>query len=132
MENKVLPELSTRIQGLFYLSESEAPLVIEKLGALPKEQLNAKIAELNAAAPETLINVKPEDFFEKILKSADPADDIVMANAHKFQELHTFLKDNCSGIQVTRIEDGVKVPIIITAFLPDDTCIAVTTYAIES
>jgi hypothetical protein len=132
MENQILPELSTKIQGLFYLSESEAPLVIEKLGALPKEQLNAKIAELNAAAPEALINVKPEDFFDKILKSADPNDEIVLANANKFQELHTFLKGNFSGIQVIRIEDGVKVPIIITAFLPDNTCIALTTYAIES
>lgn len=132
MENQILPELSTKIQGLFYLSESEAPLVIEKLGALPKEQVNAKIAELNAAAPETLIAVEPASFFEKILKSADPNDDIVLANANKFQELHTFLKSNFSGIQVTRIEDGVKVPIIITAFLPDNTCIALSTYAIES
>ncbi|AOM77275.1 nuclease A inhibitor family protein [Pedobacter steynii] len=132
MENQILPELSTRIQGLFYLSESEAPLVIEQLGALSKEQVSTKIAELNAAAPDALVTVEPDAFFEKILKSADPNDDIVIANANKFQELHSFLKSNFSGIQVTRIEDGVKVPIIITAFLPDNTCVALNTYAIES
>lgn len=132
MENQMLTELSTKLQHLLYFSESEAPLLLENLGQIPKDQLNAKIAELNNADIKYFVPITPDEFFEKIEKSADPYDEVIVANARKFKQLYTYLKNNTSDIQVIRIENGVKVPIVITAFLPDQSCITLSTYSIET
>lgn len=132
MENQILTELAEKTQGLFYFSESEALLTIENLGQVPKDQLSAKLVQLNSETPGTLQTIDEDAFFEKIVNTADPGDQVMVANARKFNVLHTYLKDNFSDIQIARIEGGVNVPIIITAYLPDGTCIAITTYAIET
>ncbi|AMQ01558.1 hypothetical protein AY601_4729 [Pedobacter cryoconitis] len=132
MENQILTELAEKTQGLFYFSESEAPLTIENFGQVPKDQLNEKLVQLNSENPGTLTRIDPEAFFEKIVNTADPGDQVMVGNAQKFTELHTYLKDNFSDILITRIEGGVNVPIIITAYLSDGTCITIATYAIET
>jgi hypothetical protein len=132
MENQILTELTDKTQGLFYFSESEAPLTIENLGQVPKDQLNEKLLQLNRENPGTLTTIDQDAFFEKIVNTADPGDQVMVGNAQKFTELYTYLKDNFSDILVTRIEGGVNVPILITAYLADGTCIALATYAIET
>lgn len=132
MENQILTELAEKTQGLFYFSESEAPLTIENLGQVSKDELSMKLAQLYSETPGTLKTIDQEAFFEKIVDTADPGDQVMVANARKFTALHTYLKDNFSDIQVTRIEGGVNVPIIITFDLLDNTCIAIATYAIET
>ncbi|RAJ20853.1 nuclease A inhibitor family protein [Pedobacter cryoconitis] len=132
MENQILSELAEKTQGLFYFSESEAPLTIVNLGQVPKDQLNAKLVQLNSESPGTLTTIDQDAFFGKIVTTADPGDQVMVANAQKFTVLYTYLKDNFSAIQVTRIEAGVNIPILITAYLPDGTCILLATYAIET
>lgn len=132
MEKEILPQLTDYLQGLLYFSESEATLTVQDLGYLPKEQLNNEIAVQNNVNPETIKSIDPTDFFEGILKTADPADDVIIENAQKFQELYSFLKSNYTDIQVHRIEGDTKIPLIITALQPDNSCIAISTYAIES
>lgn len=132
MENEILSELAEKTEGLFYFSESEAPLTIENLGKVPKDQLNAKLIALNSENPGTLTTIDQDAFFEKIVNTADPGDQVMVANAQKFTALYIYLKDNLADIQVTRIEGGVNVPILITAYLPDGTCVALVTYAIET
>jgi len=132
MENQILSGLSEKTKNLLYFSESEAPLVIENLGQLPKDQLNAKLTELNSETPGTLKTIDQDVFFDYLVKRADPGDHFMVDNANKFIAIHTYLKENFSDIQVSRIEGGVNVPIIITAYQPDGSCISLSTYAIET
>ncbi|RAJ19750.1 nuclease A inhibitor family protein [Pedobacter cryoconitis] len=132
MEKQILTELAEKTQGLFYFSESEAPLTIENLGQVPKDQLSAKLVQLNSENPGTLQIIDQDAFFEKIVNTADPGDQVMVANARKFTALQAYLKDNFSDIQLARIEGGVNVPILITAYLPNGTCILLATYAIET
>lgn len=132
MENQILSGLSEKTKDLLYFSESEAPVVIENLGQLPKDQLNAKLTELNSENPGTLKTIDQNVFFDYLVKRADPGDNFMVDNANKFTALHTYLKENFSDIQVSRIEGGVNVPIIITAYQSDGSCISLSTYAIET
>ncbi len=124
--------LQAHLDGLLYFSESEAPLLSEKLGPLGEEELRAKIAMQNDKDPQSLSSIDPAAFFSDILNQADPGDRVIMENAQKFGELYTFLKNNCSNLQVFRLEGGTRVPIIITAVLPDQDTLSLSTYAIES
>lgn len=132
MEKEILPQLTDHLQGLIYFSESEASLTVQNLGSLSKEQLNNQIISQNNVNPEAIKLIDPAEFFEAILKRADPADNVIVENAQKFQELYSFLKSNYKDIQVYRIEGDTKIPLIITALQPDNNCIAISTYAIES
>ncbi|KIO76651.1 hypothetical protein TH53_14030 [Pedobacter lusitanus] len=132
MENQILSDLSEKTKDLLYFSESEAPVVVADLGQLPKDQLNAKLIELNSENPGTLKTIDHNEFFDYLVKRADPGDSYMVDNANKFTALHTYLKDNFSAIQVSRIEGGTTVPIIITAYRPDSSCVALSTYAIET
>lgn len=132
MNNQILEQLSSHLTGLLYFSESEAPLTVSSLGQVPEGQLKNVIATANQAAPDTLEQVAPENFFAHISRSADPGDALIVSHARRFQELYAFLKANFSILHVFRITGAVKVPVIITASLPDQTTIAISTYAIES
>ena len=134
MENQILTELSARLQGLWYMSESEAPLTPQSLGNLRKDQLDEKITGL--FTPEssslTLNKLDPAVFFNDIVAAADPADQIIVQNAAKFTELYAYLKNNSTDINVFRLEGESNIPIIITSLFPDGEVIAISTYSIET
>ncbi|MBB5636385.1 hypothetical protein HDF26_005037 [Pedobacter cryoconitis] len=132
MENQILSGLSEKTKDLLFFSESEAPLLIENLGQLPKDQLDKKLIELNSENPGTLKTLDPDEFFAYLVKRADPGDHYMVDNANKFTAIYAYLKANFSDIAVKRIEGGVHVPIIITAYQPDGSCISLSTYAIET
>lgn len=133
MENAIVFEkLTDKIAGILYFSESEYPLTLEQWGTLPATELAKKIATLNKVEPATLKAVKEEDFFNEIERTADPNDTPIVENARKFKALHQFLKENLTNIQVTRVEGGTNVPLYITGYRPDGTCVALLTTSIES
>ncbi|HVI48770.1 MAG TPA: nuclease A inhibitor family protein [Chitinophaga sp.] len=127
-----LEKLTDKIAGILYFSESEYPLTIEQWGILPAATLPEKIATLNVVEQNVLRPVNADDFFNEIERTADPNDKPIVENAQKFKTLYQFLKENLSNIQVTRVETGASIPVYITGFLPDGSCIALQTTSIES
>lgn len=130
--NTLLKELTGKIDGILYFSESEYPLTIEQWGVLPPAEVHDKIAALNHVSPDVLKSVEEEAFFSHIITAADPNDTPIVANAQKFKALQQFLRENLTGIQVTRVEAGASIPVYITGNQADGTCIALITTAIES
>lgn len=131
MEQQILPELQAHLDGLLLMSESEAPLTAENMGQMSEKDL---LDKLTAEHGETAsVNVIPAaDFFDKISRTADPNDQIVTANAERFQQLYTYLKEHTTEIEVIRVEGEVQVPVIITALQADGSRLALSTYAVES
>jgi hypothetical protein len=130
--NTLLVQLTTKINGILYFSESEYPLTIEQWGVVPPTEVQPKIAALNNVSPDLLKSVAADAFFSHIITAADPNDTPIVENAQKFKALQQFLQENLTNIQVTRVEAGSSIPVYITANQPDGTCIALITTAIES
>lgn len=130
--NTLLTQLTAKINGILYFSESEYPLTIEQWGVVPPMEVQPKIAALNNVSADVLKPVAADAFFSHIITAADPNDTPVVENAQKFKALQQFLQENLTNIQVTRVEAGSSIPIYITANQADGTCIALITTAIES
>ena len=133
MENNTLStQLTDKIAGILYFSESEYPLTIEEWGVLPPSQVHGKIAALQQVSPDVVKAVDTATFFRQVTASADPNDAPIVANAEKFKALQQFLQENFTNLQVTRVETGARIPVYITGNQPDGSCIALVTTAIES
>jgi Nuclease A inhibitor-like protein len=130
--NTLLAQLTDKINGVLYFSESEYPLTIEEWGVVPAGEVRRKIATLHHVSPDVLNTVSADDFFNHIITAADPNDAPIVENAQKFKALQQFLQEHLANIQVTRVETGTSIPVYITGHQPDDTCIALVTTAIES
>lgn len=133
MENATfISGISTVIDGALYFSESENPFSVSDWGAADPAALAEKIAAEHAVTTANLRQIDAAAFFERISNSTDPSDEVLVQNASKLKNLYQYLHDNLSNIQVTRVEGNSRVPIIITGYLPDNTCIAIQTAAIET
>lgn len=130
--NTLLAQLTTKINGILYFSESEYPLTIAQWGVVQPGEVHGKIAALHNVSPAVLKVVAPAEFFSHIITAADPNDHLIVENAQQFKALQQFLQENFSNIQVTRVEAGTSIPVYITANQPDGACIALVTTAIES
>lgn len=124
--------LQPLIAGVWYISESENPFTFEDMGRITNEAVLKEIAAENNAPAEEIKRVAPDVFFEKIERTADPADALIVKNASRIKTMYNWLKENLTNIEVYRVESGVRVPVYITGFLPDGNCVAIKTFSIES
>ena len=132
MSNNILTTITKLLVGVMYFSESESPFKVADWGKIPPAALQQEIASRYQSA---LTNLKQADhtaFFNHITSKVDAADAPMVENARKITELHNFIRQNLSNIQVTRVEGSSKVPIIITGYLPDGSCLAIETFAVET
>jgi len=67
-----------------------------------------------------------------LTSKVDATDAVMVENAHKVEEIHTFLVQNLSDIQITRVEGTSRIPVLITGYLPDGTCLVIETFAVET
>lgn len=130
--NTLLENLTNKINGILYYSESEYPLTIETWGQLPVAETTGKIATRHQVEPNVVKTISPTDFFSQVERAPDPNDAPIVENAQKFKALHQFLKEHFTDIQVVRVEDGTSIPVYIVCHQPDNTCVALVTTAIES
>ncbi|WP_143306551.1 nuclease A inhibitor family protein [Chitinophaga vietnamensis] len=128
----LLEQLSDKIAGILYFSESEYPLTIEQWGPLPATEVAHKIAAIHNVDQHVVKPVDASEFFAQIERSADPNDTPIVENAQRFKALHQFLNDHLASIQVHRVENGTTIPVYITGNQPEGACIALATTAIES
>lgn len=132
MSNNILTTITKLLLGVLYFSESESPFKVADWGKIPPAALQQEIA---SRYQSTLSNLKQVDhavFFNHITSKVDAADTTMVENSRKITELHNFIRQNLSDIQVTRVEGSSKVPIIITGYLPDGSCLAIETFAVET
>jgi hypothetical protein len=130
--NTIITTLSDLTKGVLYFSESESPFVVGNWGKVPPADLSGKIATKHAADANQLKVLDPKAFFDRIVAKADPADLPTVENAQKIYAFYEYAQKNLSNLQVTRVEGDFSIPIAITGYLPDGTCIVIQTQAVET
>jgi hypothetical protein len=128
----IISGISEIIDGALYFSESENPFTVSDWGQVDVSGLTAKIASEQHAEHADLKQTDTSAFFQRITNSTDPTDNVLTENAAKLQKLQQYLNNHLTDIQVTRVEGSSRIPVIITGYLPDNTCIAIQTVAIET
>ena len=128
----ILSDITAIIDGALYFSESENPFVVSDWGHITPAELPGKIASLQESGAADLRQIDAAAFFERITKNADPSDTVMQEHTTKLRHLYQYLQEQVTDLRVTRIEGNSRIPVIITGYLPDHTCIAITTLAIET
>jgi len=132
MSNSILTTITKLLLGVLYFSESESPFKVADWGKITPAALHQAIASHYQANTS---NLKPLDhiaFFNHLTSKADATDAPMVENARKITALQAFIVQNLSNIQVTRVEGNSKIPVIITGYLHDGTCLAIETSAVET
>jgi len=132
MEHTATTALRSLLNGVLYFSESENPFIVSDWGKILVSDLPQQIAEHFDRRPEDLKRIEPDTFFEKIVHRADPSDRIVIEHAQKLAAFYQKIKFSLSNIQVTRVEGKVQIPILITGYTEDGTCLVAETLSIET
>ncbi|MBO9672692.1 MAG: hypothetical protein J7577_04565 [Sphingobacteriaceae bacterium] len=132
MNNNILTTITKLLLGVLYFTESESPFKVADWGKIPPSALQQEIASRYQSAPINLKQVDHITFFNHIISKVDANDAPMVENAGKIEAFRAFIAQNLSNIQVTRIEGSSKIPIIITGYLPDGSCLAIETFAIET
>ncbi|GGH15959.1 MULTISPECIES: nuclease A inhibitor family protein [Pedobacter] len=132
MNHNILTTITRLLLGVLYFSESESPFKATDWGKIPPSALQQEIASRYQSAPFNLKQVDNIAFFDHLISKVDPGDAPMVENMRKIEALRTFIVQNLSNIQVTRVEGSTKIPIIITGYLPDGSCLAIETFAIET
>lgn len=104
----------TSTNELLYISESENPWVLEDLDNKTEEEIQQWISSLHNGEPA--IEVNPDDFFDRYITSQKMSgDEVMIADADRYEQLYQLLKSSSNKIQVWRcgkIQVGVYVVII--------------------
>ncbi|MDY0905893.1 nuclease A inhibitor family protein [Pedobacter sp. CFBP9032] len=132
MNNNILATITKLLLGVLYFTESESPFKVADWGKIPPAELLQKIATQYHAAPENLKQLDHVAFFHHLTSKVDAADVPMVENASKIEAVHAFLEQNLSNIQITRVEGASSIPVLITGYLPDGTCLALETFAVET
>jgi len=132
MNNNILATITNLLLGVLYFTESESPFTVTNWGKIPPEQLLQKIAEAYQSPPGNLKQLDQHAFFQHLTSKVDATDAVMVENVHKVEEIHTFLVQNLSDIQITRVEGTSRIPVLITGYLPDGTCLVIETFAVET
>lgn len=130
--SEVNTQLSSLINGLLYISESENPLELLPWNAGNMNDLLQQIATYTKVAESQLQKVAPDSFFGAIQKMADPADEVIMAYANRYRELRTFLEHNLKDLQVIKA-GNVQVHVFIVGFTNEEgKAVVLHTIAVET
>lgn len=132
MNNNILATITKLLLGVLYFTESESPFKVTDWGKITPAELLQKIAIEYHAYPSNIKQIDQIAFFEHLISKIDPSDTPMVENALKIAALHTFLKQNLSNISVIRVEGASRIPVLITGYLPDGTCLVLETFAVET
>ena len=132
MNNNILVTITKLLLGVLYFTESESPFTATDWGKIPPAELLQKIAAQYQSSPSNLKQLDHAAFFNHLISKVDPNDAPMVENAGKIDALYSFLKQNLSNIQITRVEGASRIPVLITGYLPDGSCLAIQTFAVET
>ncbi|MGN7989119.1 nuclease A inhibitor family protein [Pedobacter sp. 22226] len=132
MNNNILATITKLLLGVLYFSESESPFKVADWGKIAPSDLLQKIASQYHSDLSSLKQVDQVAFFDRLISKVDPSDAPMVENAQKIEALHAFLEQNLSNISVIRVEGASRIPVLITGYLPDGTCLVLETLAVET
>lgn len=125
-------QVTDLIRDVWLISESEYPFNYLQPDASDPGDLPVLLAQKHQAGLQAVKAITPENFMTKIDKAASGSDSIIVANARKIEKLLEFLQQHLRHLAVYRIEAGVSIPVYIAGFLPDGTCVGVSSTSIET
>jgi hypothetical protein len=132
MNNSILATITKLLLGVLYFTESESPFKAANWGKITPSELLQKIATDYHSVPTNLKQLEHAAFFNHIISKVDAADVPMVENARKIEAFYSALKQNLSNLQVIRVEGASRIPVLITGYLDDDTCIVIETFAVET
>ncbi|MGO4875911.1 nuclease A inhibitor family protein [Pedobacter psychrotolerans] len=132
MNNNILAAMTKLLLGTLYFTETESTFTVTDWGKIPPTELLSKIAARHHSDASHLKQINPADFFDRLVSKVDAADAPMVENAQKIQKFYTYLTKNLSSIQVVRVEGNSKIPVLITGYLADGTCVLIETLAVET
>ncbi|MBB6239506.1 hypothetical protein HDC90_004159 [Pedobacter sp. AK013] len=132
MNNNILATITKLLVGVLYFTESESPFKVADWGKIPPAQLLQKIAAQYHSAPSNLKQLDHVTFFNHLISKVDASDAPMVENARKIALFYASLKQNLSNIQVIRVEGSNSIPVLITGYLPDGSCVVIETLAVET
>jgi hypothetical protein len=123
--NKILQKIEEFSKGLYYLSESDYPLVPFYWQIKPEELHSKLIAESAKSSDGKVEKVSLQYFFRNMVK----LDDHEIAN--RFMNLQQFLLEKLNHVEVYRV-GKVQVKVFIVGQLPDGNFAGLSTTSIET
>lgn len=132
MNNNILAIMTKLLLGALYFTETESTFTVTDWGKIPPAELLSKVANHYHLAPSNLKQINPSDFFNHLISKVDPSDAPMVENAQKIQTFYLYLEQNLSSLQVIRVEGASRIPVLITGYLSDGTCVLIETLAVET
>ncbi|MFW0716506.1 nuclease A inhibitor family protein [Pedobacter sp. N23S346] len=132
MNNNILAIMTKLLLGTLYFTETESTFTVTDWGKIPPAELLSKVANHYHSAPSNLKQINPSDFFNHLISKVDPSDAPMVENAQKIHTFYLYLEQNLSSLQVIRVEGASRIPVLITGYLPDGTCVLIETLAVET
>ncbi|MNI58375.1 Nuclease A inhibitor-like protein [compost metagenome] len=132
MNNSILATITKLLLGVLYFTESESPFKAANWGKITPAELLQKIAAEYHSAPQNLKQVEHPAFFNHLTSKIDAADTPMVENAGKIEAFYSALKQSLTNLQVIRVEGASRIPVLITGYLADGTCIVIETFAVET
>lgn len=101
MQTDLTQNITAAVNGLLYISESEAPVkLLQWPGINTIEAAQQKAADLNSTKPEAQTLQSPEDFLKPILQMATPEDTVMQDLSERWKSLFALLQKELCDVQV--------------------------------
>lgn len=123
-------ELQTLTEGLFYISESDAPFEIVDTSNPKAVQsvLDNIIADELEEETRTL-----DDFFRNAIREEEGMDEFALAQVKKNQALKDYIQGKCGeNVHIFRLGEKPEIDIYIVGKTPENQYIILKTKAIET
>jgi hypothetical protein len=131
MDENIKLQLTSLISDLYFMSESEYPFTIEEVKETNINQIENYILS-NHDAADAISRFETADFFEKIIRNFELADDdISQSFSKKYKDLQEFIIDTCKSSSVLKC-GKIEVGVYIILELKNGSFILLKTISVET
>ncbi len=124
-------EIRNICKGLFYISETDAPVVFFDLEDLPKRERKELQEKFEAAERSDERQVTIDDFFQRPAAEKEWHTPAQKASAKKYRKLWKIFSDELSEPKVYRV-GAIRIDIYIVGKAEDGATIGIRTRAVET
>lgn len=131
MRDKILSKISRACDGLFYISETDAPITAFLSESANDEPHREILSHITNASNSDVEEIDLYMFFERLIAEKDWHGAKEKERAQKFRALKLTLEDNLSNLKVFKI-GRVKKKIFVVGRDKDDRLLGVMTESVET
>lgn len=129
--SKIKAEIRKICKGLFYISETDAPVDLFDLEDLPKQERKDLQEKFEATERSDERHVTIDDFFQRLAAEKDWHTPAQKASAKKYRRLWKIFSDELSDPKVYRV-GAIRIDIYVVGFAEDGAMIGIRTRAVET